>query len=266
MKKILALLLTIVLLMTAVVACSNSDDDDDKDDRKSKTEKTEKEDTEEDDDEENSEETNTPQGTDANPKKIIKLGDFDNWAISIPDSVINGNDSEYAMKQLRSIFMVNVIKNSIEKGEIVSPDEFWEGYSMVKDSKCIDGTHDNCDKVNIEDKEGTNGLYTLGYIDVLEERFGTGNKTEIIKEITHPKGWLHPDYWTKKVNYTCDLFEAYIMNALWFTPEEFHERYNTEKNTIIKEKYDFVVEYIKDNYGIDLVGIAYGIKTEETDK
>ena len=43
-------------------------------------------------DNENVEES-TPQGTDANPNKIIKLGDFDNWAIRIPDSVIKGNNS-----------------------------------------------------------------------------------------------------------------------------------------------------------------------------
>ena len=218
----------------------------------------------EEDDEEGNEnaEENAPQGTDTNPNKIIKLGDFDNWAISIPDSVINGNESEYAMKQLRCIFMTNVIENSIEKGDIVSPDEFWADYSMNKDSKCIDGTHDNCDKVYIDNKEGENGLYTLGYVDVLESKFGTGRTTEIVKEITHPKGWLHPDYWTKKVNYTCDMFEAYIMNAMWFTPEEFHERYNTQKNTLIKEKYDYVVNYIKEKYGIDLIGIAYGMKQE----
>ena len=48
------------------------------------------------------------------------------------------------------------------------------------------------------------------------------------------------------------------MNAMWFTPEEFHQRYNTAKNTLIKKKYDFVVDYMKKQYGIDLVGIAYG--------
>ena len=213
-------------------------------------------------------EDNTQQGTETNPNKMIKLGDFDNWAISIPDSVI-GKETSYALKQLSCIFMTNIIKNSISKGELIVPDEFWADYSMNKDAGCIDGKHDGCDKVYVpkdsltsdEDaikiKEGENGLYTLGYIDVLESKFGTGNTTRITKDIFNKKrGWLHPDYWTAKVNPTCDLFEAYIMNAMWFTPKEFHARYNTRKNTLIKEKYEFVVNYMYDQYGIDLQGIA----------
>ena len=223
---------------------------------------------EDDKDDKDENEDNTPQGTETNPNKMIKLGDFDNWAISIPDSVI-GKETSYALKQLSCIFMTNIIKNSISKGELIVPDEFWADYSMNKDAGCIDGKHDGCDKVYVpkdsltsdEDaikiKEGENGLYTLGYIDVLESKFGTGNTTRITKDIFNKKrGWLHPDYWTAKVNPTCDLFEAYIMNAMWFTPKEFHARYNTSKNTLIKKKYEFVVNYMNDQYGIDLQGIA----------
>lgn len=224
------------------------------------------------DDEEEKEEEN--EGTGANPNKNLHIGTFDNWVISFPEDIVKGTDSDSILKQQRCIFMVNVIKNAINKGEITSPKEFWADYSMNKDAKCIDGKHDGCDKVYVPTdtlmtdvdakkiKNGEEGLYTLGYVDVLEEKFGTGNTTRIPKQIFHQRGWLHPDYWTAKVNPTCDLFEAYIMNAMWFTPEEFHARYNTGKNTLIKEKYDFVVNYMKKEYGIDLVGIAYGKKRE----
>lgn len=217
-------------------------------------------------------------GTETNPNKIIKLGDFDNWAISIPDSIIDGNDSQYALKQLSCIFMVNIIRKSMEKGELVSPKEFWESYSMNKDPKCIDEVHDGCDKVyvpkdtlsseaeEIKIKEGENGLYTLGYVDVMEEKFGTGNTTRVHKQIFKEiRGWYHPDYWTANVNPSCDLFEAYIMNAMWYTPEEFHKRYNTSKNTLIKQKYDFVVKYMKETYGIDLVGISLATQEKQQD-
>lgn len=214
------------------------------------------------------EENKVESGTDTIPNKIIKLGEFDNWAISFPDSIVDAlakNDkvkTEKALKQMRCVFMINVIKNSILKGDLSAPEGFWDDYSMYKSSTCIDGNHDDCDKVDIKDKESENGLYTLGYIDVLEETFGTGRNGEVIKPITHPRGWLHPDYWTVKVNPTCDLFEAYIMNAMWFTPEEFHERYNTTTNTKIKDKYDLVVNHIKD-FGVDLVGIAHGNKEQQ---
>ena len=59
------------------------------------------------------------------------------------------------------------------------------------------------------------------------------------------------------------MFQAYIMNAMWFTPEEFDKRYEPETNTIIREQYDLVVSYMKEEYGIDLVGIANGPKKEE---
>ena len=69
---------------------------------------------------ENSEGDNTQQGTDANPNKVIKLGDFDNWAISFSDDIINGSDTENALKQQRCIFMIQAINNAIEKGDLFS--------------------------------------------------------------------------------------------------------------------------------------------------
>ena len=64
-------------------------------------------------------------GTTTNPHKSIKLGNFDNWAISFKEEIINGNDTEYALKQQRCIFMLQAIYNAMDKGEITSPDEFW---------------------------------------------------------------------------------------------------------------------------------------------
>ena len=217
-------------------------------------------------------------GTGVAPNKNLHIGTFDNWVISFPEEVAKGTDTgadtEYMLKQQRCIFMTNVIQNSIQKGDLKIPNEFWADYSMNKDTKCLEDKHDGCDKVYIpkdtlisEDearkiKESENGLYSLGFVDVLESKFGTGRTTRIEKQIYHTRGWVHTDYWTSKVNPTCDLFEAYIMNAMWFTPEEFHQKYNTGKNTLIKKKYDFVVDYMKKQYGIDLVGIANGKKKQ----
>ncbi len=202
--------------------------------------------------EENKEEDSNIQGTDANPNKIIKLGDFDNWAISIPDSVIQNTSnegSEYALKQLHCVFMINVIDNSIEKGTLVSPDAFWKDYDM-SDSALV----------NVKDMNASNSLRNLGYIDILEEKFGTGRSNDIIKPLpvtAETKPLQHTSNWGKGKK-GWDLFRGYIMNAMWFTPEEFHARYETDKYTKIKEKYDFVVNYIWEEYGIDLVGIANG--------
>lgn len=195
-------------------------------------------------------------GTDLNPYKTIKLGNFDNWAISFPESIIFGDakDATYSLKQQRCVFMINVINNSVEKGELTSPDEFWNDYDM-RDSV----------KVNVKDMDAANSLYNLGFVDMLEEKFGTGRSPEVVKPLpVLSKTELETSYWRKGNNF--DLFKAYMMNAMWFTPEEFHTRYNTGKFTKIKEKYEFVVNYIKDEYGLDLVGIAYGKRNEQTDE
>ena len=63
-------------------------------------------------------------------------------------------------------------------------------------------------------------------------------------------------------NPTWNAFEAYIMNAMWFTEKEFNEHYNTKKYRLIKEQYDFVVNYME-VHGIDLKGIANGISQEK---
>ncbi|MBO7230042.1 MAG: hypothetical protein J6V20_01335 [Bacteroidaceae bacterium] len=213
------------------------------------------------------EENKVVSGTDTNPNKIIKLGEFDNWAISIPDSIIEGKNSEYTLKQMRCVFMINIIKNSIAKGDLVAPDEFWEDYSMNRNSTCLTSTttknHEGCDMVNVKDKEAANGLYTLGYVDVMEEKFGTENSDSIWKktDIFGDKD-VHADTWNLVSMPTWNLFEAYIMNAMWLTTDEFNTKYNTAKHTKIKEKYDLVVEYMKE-FGIDLVGIAEGKKEEE---
>ena len=215
-----------------------------------------------DEEEDGSDKESIQQGTDTNPNKIIKLGDFDNWVISFPDSVIKGNNSEYALKQLRCIFMVNVIMNSINKGDITAPNGFWEAYDFKKSSTCdTDKDHTKCTMINVVDKNADNHIYKFGYVDVLESKFGTGRSNEIIKNVDIKKGQpLHADSWTENINPTWDMFQAYIMNAMWFTPEEFNERYQPDTNTLIKKQYELVVNHMMNEYGINLVGIAYGFQ------
>lgn len=225
------------------------------------------------DDEEKSEGENTPEepgteepGTGGVTNKNLHIGKFDNWVISFPEEVINGADAEYILRQQRCIFMTNIIKKSIEDGKIVPPKGFWDKYDFTKSSTCdTDRDHTNCAMVEVVDKNADNYLYKLGFVDVLEEKFGTGNTTEVIKNVNisdgkaqHAKNWKA----SSKDN-TWDMFQAYIMNAMWFTPEEFDKRYEPETNTIIREQYDLVVSYMKEEYGIDLVGIANGPKKKE---
>ena len=185
-------------------------------------------------------------GTTVGPYKTIKLGNFDNWAISFKDEIINGSDTEYALKQLRCVFMIEAIKNAMSKGEITSPEEFWAGFDFSTDKK-----------MDHKDPSKENYKYKLGFIDVPNDNFGTGQ----LKQLWRPMETVVSCYYWEKGKYDqYDLFKAYIKNAMWLTPEEFEERYPKDLYPMLNEKYEITVKHMKEQYGIDLQGIAYGIK------
>ena len=187
-------------------------------------------------------------GTTLDPYKTIKLGNFDNWAISFKDEIINGEDTEYALKQLRCVFMIEAIKNAMSKGEITSPDEFWTGFDFSTDKK-----------MDHNDPSKDNYKYKLGFIDVPNDNFGTGQ----LKQLWRPMETILSCYYWEKGKYEqYDLFKAYIKNAMWLTPEEFEERYPKNLYPMLTEKYEITVKHMKEQYGIDLQGIAYGIKKQ----
>ena len=188
-------------------------------------------------------------GTTVGPYKTIKLGNFDNWAISFKDEIINGSDTEYALKQLRCVFMIEAIKNAMSKGEITSPEEFWVGFDFGTDKK-----------MDHKDPSKENYKYKLGFIDVPNDNFGTGQ----LKQLWRPMETVVSCYYWEKGKYDqYDLFKAYIKNAMWLTPEEFEARYPKTLYPMLTEKYEITVKHMKEQYGIDLQGIAYGIKKQE---
>ena len=182
------------------------------------------------------------------PYKSIKLGNFDNWAISFKEEIINSSDNEEALRKQRCIFMLQAIYNSMNKGEITSPDEFWTGFDFSEDKK-----------IEHNDKSKENYKYKLGLVDDIYDHYATtGRATEVWNYKTYI---IHFNYWEKN-NKDNNLFNAYIKNAMWLTPEEFEERYPSSEYPMIKEKYDIVVEHMLYTYGINLVGIARGINKQ----
>lgn len=185
----------------------------------------------------------------ADPYKSIKLGNFDNWAISFKDEIINSSDNEEALKKQRCIFMLQAIYNSMNKGEITSPDEFWTGFDFSEDKK-----------IEHDDKSKENYKYKLGLVDDIYDHYATTGRTT---EVWNYKKYIIHFYNWAKNNKDNNLFNAYIKNAMWLTPEEFEVRYPKALYPMIAEKYEITVNYMKEQYGIDLQGIAYGIKERE---
>ena len=184
-------------------------------------------------------------GTNTDPFKSIKLGNFDNWAISFKEEVIDGDDAEYSLRQQRCVFMTQLIYNSISKNEITSPDEFWSGFDFSQDKKM---NHENAEKANYK--------YKLGFVDMINDNFGTGVQKQV---------WVPPYasetscyYWEKDKYPNYNLFTTYIKNIMWLTPEEFEARYPSAQYPMIKEKYDIIVKHMLEVYGLDLIGIAKG--------
>lgn len=192
-------------------------------------------------------------GTTLDPYKSIKLGNFDNWAISFKDEIINATDNDSILKQQRCVFMIEAIKNAMDKGEITSPDEFWTGFDFSSRK------NENGKEMNImdhKDPSKDNYKYKLGFIDDINDNFGTG----IMKQLWRPLETVTSCYYWEKDKYPeYNLFKAYIKNAMWLTPEEFEARYPKSLYPMLTEKYEIVVTHMKETYGIDLVGIAKGM-------
>ena len=184
----------------------------------------------------------------SDPYKSIKLGNFDNWAISFKEEIINGANPEYALKQQRCILMIQAIYNAMDKGEITSPDEFWTGFDFSEDKKM---DHNDPSKDNYKHK--------LGFVDDIYDHYATTGRTE---EVWNYKTYIEHCYYWAKGNKDNNLFNAYIKNAMWLTPEEFEARYPRSLYPILTEKYEITVKHMKEQYGIDLQGIAYGIKKQ----
>lgn len=188
-------------------------------------------------------------GTETDPSKFIKLGNFDNWAISFKEEIINGTsgNTEETLKKQRCIFIIQAIYNAMDKGEITSPEEFWSGYDFSDSNKKIDHS----------DKNSDNYKYKLGLVDDIYDHFATTGRTNEV--------WNYKEYIKSFSNWARDnkdnnLFNAYIKNAMWLTPEEFELRYPKSQYPIITEKYEIAVRHMKEKYGIDLQGVAYGLK------
>lgn len=190
------------------------------------------------------EENQESSGTDTDPYKSIKLGTFDNWAVCL-DNVISkeGEEKKEALKQMRCVLIIEIIKNAIDKGEIDSPNEFWSGFNFGEDQK-----------IDNNDPTRDNYKYKLGFVDRINDNFGTGSQKQV-----WPNDIITSSYYWEKNKYPdYNLFTTYIKNIMWLTPEGFEARYPSNKYPMIKEKREIIVNHMMEKYGINLVGIANG--------
>ena len=60
-----------------------------------------------------------------------------------------------------------------------------------------------------------------------------------------------PYSWDEEGDFLC-----YVRSAMAYTEEEFFEKYPADTYPLVKQRYELIIQYMKESYGIDLQGIA----------
>ena len=217
--------------------------------------------------------TGTGTGTDTGSTEIYipdvagftptKFDGFDYWAISF-------SNTELYWLQKRAELKDKENKTDVEKAELAKANEalavkrfsfinqFLTSQRMDNTLPEPEGLRDGMDFVSRLDRSNPNHknyVFNRGLIRWVDDN---GVEEESL--------WSIATTYYKQPNYNSsgmyrDFFSLYIRAAMRFSPEEFYEKYPKEKYPLISEKYELVVRYMKDKYGIDLPGIAKGSGT-----
>ena len=192
-----------------------------------------------------------------------KFDGFDYWAISF-------SNTELYWLQKRAELKDKENKTDVEKAELAKANEalavkrfsfinqFLTSQRMDNTLPEPEGLRDGMDFVSRLDRSNPNHknyVFNRGFIRWVDDN---GVEEESL--------WSIATTYYKQPNYNSsgmyrDFFSLYIRAAMRFSPEEFYEKYPKEKYPLISEKYELVVRYMKDKYGIDLPGIAKGLGT-----
>ena len=195
-----------------------------------------------------------------------KFDGFDYWAISF------SNTELYWLKK-RADLKDKADKTEQEKAEYDKANEAMKikRYSFVNQLLTVqrkeetlaepEGLRDGMDfetNLNRSNPSNKNYVFNRGFIRWVDEN---GKEESSLWGIS-TSYYRQPNY-NSGGNYK-DLFLLYIRAAMRFTKEEFYEKYPKDQYPLISEKYELVVSYMKDKYGIDLPGIAKGadVKSE----
>lgn len=192
-----------------------------------------------------------------------KFDGFDYWAISF-------SNTELYWLQKRAELKDKENKTDVEKAELAKANETMavKRFSFINQfltSQRMDNTlpepeelRDGMDFVsslNRSNPNHKNYVFNRGLIRWVDDN---GVEEESLWSI-YTSYYKQPNY--NSGGFYRDFFSLYIRAAMRFSPEEFYEKYPKEKYPLISEKYELVVRYMKDKYGIDLPGIAKGSGT-----
>ena len=104
------------------------------------------------------------------------------------------------------------------------------------------------------DKNKENYYLNRGFIDLIYRGFGTTTR-----ELDYTVNYVSQYTNSSEEEYPYMYYISYLRAAMYYTKAEFQEKYPPELYPLINEKYEMVVQHMKEE-GIDLEQIANGPK------
>lgn len=146
-------------------------------------------------------------------------------------SPVSGMKSTYDYQ--RFTIMRNIMRTAFQRGNIVAPAEFSNGFDFR--TAIITGE-------SAENKANSNYYLTRGF---------AGGANPVGGVITYEKPGSQPI----QANV---LFHDYIKLAMGFNAAQREEMFPSATYPFVKQKFDFVIQYMKQTYDVDLEAIANG--------
>ena len=175
----------------------------------------------------------------------MKWDGFDYWAISLTLTELKkiemGIISDQSMKQKRCGILYQIIANMVESGAIAEPADLRTGIDFETALRTKKGTEDY--------------RWNRGFPNSILTSFGAGTRTGAAEQTSDYAG-ANSMISTYQGANNHEYFLNYIRNAMWFTEAEFTSKYL--EFPLILEKYEIVVRYLLENYGMDLEKMAAG--------
>ena len=132
-------------------------------------------------------------------------------------------------QQRRCMIMQKIFEKAVEVGTIAIPDEFYDGLDFKTDLVSGIGKEDD-----------PNYYLNRGFVDRMLGL--TFDQTIYIYEIP-----------TRE-----EAFLDYVNIAMRYNKEEFDIQYPADRYPLVRQKYELITQYLKDNYHIDLDAISRG--------
>lgn len=165
-----------------------------------------------------------------NPVVYPSVAGMDNRLISPNMNIVMGTETPLKIKQFRCNILYHLyIADAINRGVIVQPANIYDGLDMT---------------TAVIEKEGDPNHYLArGYVKGINIYF-TG--------LDHFNGSNNPKKYVGEANTL--YFREYVMWAMLHPEEEMQTKYGSYP--IVMEKYNLVVDYMKEKYGLDLKAMA----------